>query len=155
MYWIMKKNLEKNLVAMAPDEIENEEYNLVQVVRWLMPWYEKTDGAERIGDWEMSLPLTMMKNLLRLWLTEDGMIKAEKLLHVYHPMDRAAMTYAALVFILTGHKMEFKRTLAKQQFRVLCSVVKENMAELTFSNHMKYMLRKYGKKRVIKAKIIK
>ena len=113
---------------MAPDEIEEEEYNLVQVVRWLMPWYKKTDGAERIGDWELSLPLTMMKNLLRLWLTEDGMIKVEKLLHVYHP---------------------------KQQFRVLCSVLKENMTELTFSNHMKYMLRKYGKKRVVKNNIIK
>ena len=49
----MKKNLEKNLVAMAPDEIEEEEYNLVQVVRWLMPWYKKTDGAERIGEWEL------------------------------------------------------------------------------------------------------
>ncbi len=78
------------------------------------------------------------------------MIKAEKLLHVYHPMDRAAMTYAALVFILTGHKMEFKAIVAKRQFRVLCSVIKENMTELTFSDHMKYMLRKYGKKRTLK-----
>ena len=78
------------------------------------------------------------------------MIKVEKLLHVYHPMDRAAMTYAALVFILTGHKMEFKATLAKQHFRVLCSVLEENMTELTFSDHMRYMLRKYGKKRTLK-----
>ncbi|MBQ9675420.1 MAG: hypothetical protein IJV42_05785 [Bacteroidaceae bacterium] len=146
----MKKNLEKNLVVMAPEENEKDEYYLEQVVRWLMPWYKKTDGAERIGDWEMSLPLTMMKNLLRLWLTEDGMIKVEKMLHVYHPLDRAAMAYAALVFILTGHKMEFKATFAKHHFFMLCSVVKENMAELTFSNHMKYMLRKYGKKRTLK-----
>ena len=153
MYWFMKKKLEKNLVTLAPDE--NGEYTLEQLVYWLMPWVDKTGGAERIGDWEMTLPLAMMKNLLKLWLTEDGMIKAEKLLHVYHPMDRAAMTYAALVFILTGHKMEFKATVTRRQFKVLCSVIEDNMAELTFSEHMKYMLRKYGKKRVVKNNIIK
>ena len=150
MYWIMKKKLEKNLVTLAPGEKEKDEYTLEQVVRWLMPWVNKTGGAEIIGDWEMTLPLAMMKNLLKLWLTEDGMIKAEKLLHVYHPMDRAAMTYAALVFILTGHRMEFKATLARRQFKFLCSVIKENMTELTFSDHMKYMLRRYGKKRTLK-----
>ncbi len=43
MYWFMKKKLEKNLVAMALDE--NGEYTLEQVVRWLMPWVNKTGGA--------------------------------------------------------------------------------------------------------------
>lgn len=157
----METSSKVKMLAAAPEvqnlsEVNEEgDYTLTQVVRWLMPWYEKTGGEERIGDWEASLPLIMMKNLLKLWLTEEGMDKVDKVLHVYHPIDRAAMAYAVLVFILTGERMKFKKPLARQHFRVLCSELRDNMAELTFSNHMKYMLYRYGKKRVIKTKIIK
>jgi hypothetical protein len=134
----MKREIEKK---------EEVDYAISQVMQWLMPWEIKTGGAETIGDWEVSLSITMMKNLLDLWLTEDGKVKVEKMLHVYHPLDRAALIYAVLVYLFTGNRMNFKNVVVRRHFRAICNVLKEDMVELTFSDHLKRMLRKYGKKK--------
>lgn len=134
----MKREIEKK---------EEVDYAISQVMQWLMPWEIKTGGAETIGDWEVSLSITMMKNLLDLWLTEEGKVKVEKMLHVYHPLDRAALIYAVLVYLFTGNRMNFKNVVVRRHFRAICNVLKEDMVELTFSDHLKRMLRKYGKKK--------
>ncbi len=134
----MKREIEKK---------EEVDYAISQVMQWLMPWEIKTGGAETIGDWEVSLSITMMKNLLDLWLTEDGKVKVEKMLHVYHPLDRAALIYAVLVYLFTGNRMNFKNVVVRRHFRAICNVLKEDMVELTFSDHLKRMLREYGKKK--------
>ena len=134
----MKREIEKK---------EEVDYAISQVMQWLMPWEIKTGGAETIGDWEVSLSITMMKNLLDLWLTEEGKVKVEKMLHVYHPLDRAALIYAVLVYLFTGNRMNFKNVVVRRHFRAICNVLKEDMVELTFSDRLKRMLRKYGKKK--------
>ena len=126
---------------------ENDE-ELTKVIRYLAPWIEKNFGEESIGDWETTLATKMMMNLLKLWMTPKSRARVERILLFYHPVDRCAMAYALLVFLLMGRKMVFKSAVAKQHFKVLCEMLKDDMPELMFADHLKYILHHYGRKKV-------
>ena len=122
---------------------ENE---ISKVLECLAPWIEKTDGEESISSWETTLATKMMVKLLELWLTQDSRDKVAKMLEYYHPLDRAAMAYALVVYVMTGTKMTFKSAVATQHFKTICKMLKADMPTLMFAGHMKYMMRRYGKK---------
>ena len=127
-----------------------ENYEISKVLQYLAPWIEKTDGEESVGSWETTMATKMMMKLLELWLTEESRERIEKVLGFYHPLDRAAMAYALVVYVMTGKKMEFKSTVAQQHYKTICKMLKEDMPQLMFAGHMKYMVRRYGPKRNIK-----
>ena len=136
-------------------ETENGNVQDVQVsltLQYLAPWVEKTDGLESVGAWENNLATKMMVKLLELWITPESRDEVEKVLEYYHPLDRAAMAYALVVYVLTGTKMTFKSAVASQHYKGLCKKLKENMPELMFAGHMRYMLYKYGPKKNKKVK---
>ena len=135
------------LQATATEKSSNEENaELTNVLQYLAPWLEQTDGEEPIGSWETSLASKMMVKLLELWLTPESREKVEEILGYYHPLDRAAMAYALVVYMMTGTKMKFKSAVAIQHYKICCQMLKEDMPELMFAGHMKYMVRRYGKK---------
>ena len=135
------------LQATATEKSSNEENaELTNVLQYLAPWLEKTDGEEPIGSWETSLASKMMVKLLELWLTPESREKVEEILGYYHPLDRAAMAYALVVYMMTGTKMKFKSDVAIQHYKICCQFLKRDMPELMFAGHMKYMVRRYGKK---------
>ncbi len=125
--------------------VENSEIS--KVLQYLAPWIEKTDGEESVGSWETTLATKMMVKLLELWLTQDSRERVEKMLEYYHPLDRAAMAYALVVYVMTGTKMTFKSAVATQHYKIMCQLLKKDMPQLMFANHMKYMVRRYGPKR--------
>ena len=132
-------------------ETENGNVQDVQVsltLQYLAPWVEKTDGLESVGAWENNLATKMMVKLLELWITPESREEVEKVLEYYHPLDRAAMAYALVVYVMTGRKMEFKSVVAQQHYKIICQMLKEDMPQLMFANHMKYMLRTYGPKKI-------
>lgn len=124
--------------------IEEKEFN--QTMRWLMPWKKKTGGAQLIGLWEDRLSVTMMLKLLELWLSEGNRLRLRKLLLFYHPVDQAAMAYALLVYVMTGTRMKFKNQETRIHYNQLTEAIKEDMPELMFAGHLKYMMRRYGKR---------
>ena len=136
------------LEATTTERCSNEENNEISnVLQYLAPWVEKTDGEESIGSWETTLATKMMVKLLELWLTQDSRERVEKMLEYYHPLDRAAMAYALVVYVMTGTKMTFKSAVATQHYKIMCQLLKKDMPQLMFANHMKYMVRRYGPKR--------
>ena len=86
----------------------NQNSELGKVLQYLAPWIEKTNGEESIGSWETTLATKMMVKLLELWMTQDSRERVEKMLEYYHPLDRAAMAYGLVVYVMTGTKMTFK-----------------------------------------------
>ena len=139
------------LQATATEKSSNEENaELTNVLQYLAPWLEKTDGEEPIGSWETSLASKMMVKLLELWLTPESREKVEEILGYYHPLDRAAMAYALVVYMMTGTKMKFKSAVAIQHYKICCQFLKRDMPELMFAGHLKYMIRRYGKKQKVK-----
>ena len=133
------------LTDTQEERLRNEEHQMSEMLHHLAPWIEKTDGEEVFGDWMQTLPVTMMMKLLGLWLTEESRHRLRKMLEFYHPVDRAAMVYALLVYVMTGTKMVFKSAVAKQHYKTTCKMLKEDMPQLPFAGHMKYMMRRYGK----------
>ena len=125
--------------------VENSEIS--KVLQYLAPWIEKTNGEESIGSWETTLATKMMMKLLELWMTQDSRERVEKMLEYYHPLDRAAMAYGLVVYVMTGTKMTFKSAVANQHYKTICKMLKEDMPQLMFAGHMKYMVRRYGKKK--------
>ena len=131
-------------------ETENGNVQDVQVsltLQYLAPWVEKTDGLESVGAWENNLATKMMVKLLELWITPESREEVEKVLEYYHPLDRAAMAYALLVFMITGERPELKKAVARRHFIVLRRMLQNDMVELTFAGHIRYMLRRYGKRK--------
>lgn len=128
----------------------NQDYELSKVLQYLAPWIEKTNGEEFFGSWETTLATKMMMKLLELWLTQDSREQVEKMLEYYHPLDRAAMAYALVVYVMTGTKMTFKSAVANQHYKIICKMLKDDMPELMFAGHMKYMMRRYGKSKKVK-----
>ena len=146
---IQKENLaaQQEGAWLQEQEAENSQNSeLSKVLQYLAPWIEKTDGEESMGSWETTMATKMMVKLLELWLTQENREKVAKMLEYYHPLDRAAMAYALVVYVMTGTKMSFKSAMATQHFKTICQMLKEDMPTLMFANHMKYMIRRYGKK---------
>ena len=150
---IQKEVMESAQLTDAQQEVFNgvndeQKSEVSLVLLYLAPWIEKTNGEESMGSWETTMATKMMVKLLELWLTQKSREKVAKMLEYYHPLDRAAMTYALVVYVMTGTKMTFKSAMATQHFKIICKMLKEDMPELMFAGHMKYMIRRYGPKRV-------
>ena len=146
---IQKENLaaQQEGAWLQEQEAENSQNSeLSKVLQYLAPWIEKTDGEESVGSWETTMATKMMVKLLELWMTQESREKVAKMLEFYHPLDRAAMAYALVVYVMTGTKMTFKSAVANQHFKVISKMLKEDMPTLMFAGHMKYMMRRYGKK---------
>lgn len=134
--------------AWLQEEEMTDEYQVSKVLEWLMPWVEKTDGEQTVGSWQDTLPTKMMMKLLEQWLTEENRKRLQTMLQFYHPLDRAAMAYALLTYVMTGHRMTFKSAMANQHYRTMLEAIKQDMPELAFAGHMMYMMRKYSPKKV-------
>ena len=99
------------------------------MLQYLAPWREKTNGEESIGSWETTLATKMMVKLLELQITQNSRERVEKVLAFYHPLDRAAMAYALVVYVMTGETMAFKSAVANQHYKSICKLLKEDIAQ--------------------------
>ena len=136
---------EKKVRTKKGQVVNEQPSEISQMLQYLAPWIEKTNSVESMSDWETTLASKMIEKLLELWLTQESRMKVAKMLEVYHPLDRAAMAYALVVYVMTGTKMVFKSAVAKQHYKTTCKMLKEDMPQLPFAGHMKYMMRRYGK----------
>ena len=148
---IQKEVMESAQLTDTQQEVVNgvngdKPSEISQILLYLAPWIEKTDGEESVGSWETTMATKMMVKLLELWLTQESREKVAKMLEYYHPLDRAAMAYALVVYVMTGTKMAFKSAMATQHFKTISQMLKADMPTLMFAGHMKYMMRRYGKK---------
>ena len=148
---IQKEVMESAQLTDTQQEVVNgvngdKPSEISQILLYLAPWIEKTDGEESVGSWETTMATKMMVKLLELWLTQESREKVAKMLEYYHPLDRAAMAYALVVYVMTGTKMTFKSAMATQHFKTISQMLKADMPTLMFAGHMKYMMRRYGKK---------
>lgn len=147
---IQKEVMESAQLTDTQQEVVNgvngvKPSEISQILLYLAPWIEKTDGEESVGSWETTMATKMMVKLLELWLTQESREKVAKMLEYYHPLDRAAMAYALVVYVMTGTKMTFRSAMATQHFKTISQMLKADMPTLMFAGHMKYMMRRYGK----------
>ncbi len=123
------------------NEVDNKQQTEIQLMlHYLAPWIEKTGGKETIGYWEERLPSIMMEKILMLLLLPHSRRRVEKIMKFYHPVDRAALAYAVVVFVLTGHRMKFKSVVAQRHYDVAIGLVREDFSGLPFVDHLKFFI---------------
>ena len=123
------------------NEVDNKQQTEIQLMlHYLAPWIEKTGGKETIGYWEERLPGIMMEKILMLLLLPHSRRRVEKIMKFYHPVDRAALAYAVVVFVLTGHRMKFKSVVAQRHYDVAIGLVREDFPGLPFVDHLKFFI---------------
>jgi molybdenum cofactor biosynthesis enzyme MoaA len=86
--------------------------------------------GQTLGDWQDTLTTKMMVKLLELWLTEENCEQLQQLLQFYHPVDRAAMVYALLTYMMTGHEMTFKSALANHHYKLMQKAIRQDVSEV-------------------------
>ncbi len=111
--------------AWLQEEQSRENSEIIKMLECLAPWREKTNGEESIGAWETNMATNMMVKLLELWMTQESRKRIEKILEYYHPLDRAAMAYALVLYAMTGRKMSFKSAVAQQHYMTACEMLGE------------------------------
>ncbi len=142
----MQQKGQQMVIRVTKEEANNEQV-IAQIVEWLCPWYDKTNGIGCINYWQKNIPVQMMTNLLCMWLTPQGKLKVLRVLRTYHPLDRAALAYALLIYVMTGTKLKPKSELPQRHIQELYDQVMNDMGELLFAEHLQFLLNKYGKKR--------
>ena len=144
----MKEIQKQDVCPENCGQVIEEEFEVGMVLQYLAPWIEKTNGKESVGSWETTMATRMMVKLLELWMTQESREQVEQMLGFYHPLDRSAMAYALVVYVMTGERMHFKSAMAKHHYKAMCQMMKADMPELIFAGHVKYMMRKYGPKKI-------
>ena len=106
------------------EKISEQDYEVNQLLRCLAPWKEKDMDKEEMGDWETTLATTMMVKILYLLLSKQDKAHMEKALLFFHPLDRAGLVYALLVYILKGKRMYFRSAAAQHLYNFMCNAIK-------------------------------
>jgi hypothetical protein len=107
---------------------QKEKYQVAMMMEWLMPWLEKSDGdMTTMGYWQDTLATTMMMKLLELWLDENSRLRLRNLFRFYHPLDRAAMAYALVVYGMTGKKMTLRNGAAQYHYMQMLNDMKKDI----------------------------
>ena len=101
---------------------------MITIQKEVLESAQLTDAQKRVINEESQL--TQMLHHLAPW----------KMLEFYHPLDRAAMAYALVVYVMTGTTMTFKSAIAQHHYMIICQMLMDNMPELMFAEHLEKML---------------
>ena len=112
-----------------------------------------TDGMEPVGEEEMSqvekneefgLAGKMMLALLFQWLSAETRKAMDRLLRFYHPLDKAMLIYAMLLYVTTGRRVKMNNAVAQRHYNLMVEFVDDDMYTLPSHKHLMRLYEKYG-----------
>ena len=112
-----------------------------------------TDGMEPVGEEEMSqveineefgLAGKMMLALLFQWLNAENRKAMDRLLRFYHPLDKAMLIYAMLLYVTTGKRVRMNNAVAQRHYNLMVEFVDDDMYTLPSHKHLMRLYEKYG-----------
>ena len=93
---------------------------------------------------EFGLAGKMMLSLLYQWLNAENRKEMERLLRFYHPLDKAMIIYAMLLYVTTGKKVKMKNVVAQRHYNQMMEYVDDDMCTLPSHKHLMRLYEKYG-----------
>lgn len=112
-----------------------------------------TDGMEPVGKDEVSqvemneefgLAGQMMLTLLFQWLSAENRKAMDRLLRFYHPLDKAMLIYAMLLYVTTGRRVKMNNAVAQRHYNLMVEFVDDDMYTLPSHKHLMRLYEKYG-----------
>ena len=75
---------------------------------------------------------------------EVSLVEMERLLRFYHPLDKAMIIYAMLLYVTTGKKVKMKNVVAQRHYNQMMEYVDDDMCTLPSHKHLMRLYEKYG-----------
>ena len=93
---------------------------------------------------EFGLAGQMMLSLLFQWLNEENRKAMIRLLRFYHPLDKAMIIYAMLLYVTTGKRVKMNNVIAQRHYDLMVEFVDDDMNTLPSHKHLMRLYQKYG-----------
>ena len=93
---------------------------------------------------EFGLAGKMMLALLFQWLNAENRKAMDRLLRFYHPLDKAMLIYAMLLYVTTGKRVRMNNAVAQRHYNLMVEFVDDDMYTLPSHKHLMRLYEKYG-----------
>ena len=130
-------------VNVMPMTEEEDQQVMNYATKWLRPIKKEEIEQVELNE-EFGLAGKMMLTLLFQWLSEENQKSMMRLLQFYHPLDKAVMIYAVLLYLQTGRLLKLKSVVAQLHYDLMVGYVDEDMVTLPSHNHLMRLYGKYG-----------
>ena len=78
---------------------------------------------------EFGLAGKMMLALLFQWLNAENRKAMDRLLRFYHPLDKAMLIYAMLLYVTTGKRVRMNNAVAQRHYNLMVEFVDDGSVE--------------------------
>ena len=138
------KRTKKNVMMVAKPLSPKEKKKVLNYLTNDM----KPVKAEEVSQIEMNeefgLAGKMMLALLYQWLNAENRKAMERLLKFYHPLDKAMLIYAMLLYVTTGKRLKLNHAMAQRHYNLMVEFVDDDMCTLPSHKHLMRLYEKYG-----------
>ena len=138
------KRLKKDALMVAkPLSVQERKEIMYHLTEDLEPVREEEMSQVEMNE-EFGLAGKMMLALLYQWLNAQNRKAMERLLRFYHPLDKAMLIYAMLLYVMTGKRVKLNHAVAQRHYNLMVEFVDDDMCTLPSHKHLMRLYKKYG-----------
>lgn len=138
------KRLKKDALMVAkPLSVQERKEIMYHLTEDLEPVREEEMSQVEMNE-EFGLAGKMMLALLYQWLNAQNRKAMEKLLRFYHPLDKAMLIYAMLLYVMTGKRVKLNHAVAQRHYNLMVEFVDDDLCTLPSHKHLMRLYKKYG-----------
>ena len=131
------------VVSVNPLTAAEKKKVMSQLTQGMKPIREDQISKVEMNE-EFGLAGKMMLALLYQWLSKDNRKAMNRLLQFYHPLDKAMLIYALLLYLMTGKLLKMNSIVAQRHYRQMVEYVDDDMVTLPSHKHLMRLYEKYG-----------
>lgn len=131
------------VVTVTPLSAAEKKQMMAQMTKCMKPIREEEISQVEMNE-EFGLAGKMMLTLLYMWLSQGNRKAMDRLLQFYHPLDKAMMIYALLLYLMTGKKVKLNNAIAQRHYDLMVEFVDDDMVTLPSHKHLMRLYKKYG-----------
>lgn len=139
----MKRTKKNVLMVAKPLSAKEKKEIMMHLTEGLKPVRPEEVSLVEMNE-EFGLAGKMMLSLLYQWLNAENRKEMERLLRFYHPLDKAMIIYAMLLYVTTGKKVKMKNVVAQRHYNMMMEYVDDDMCTLPSHKHLMRLYEKYG-----------
>lgn len=139
----MKRTKFGKVIVAKPLTTQEKRRIVNYVVNNLKPVREDEMSQVEMNE-EFGLAGKMMLTLLFQWLNAENRKAMIRLLNFYHPLDKAMIVYAMLLYVTTGKRVKMNNAVAQRHYDLMVEFVDDDMNTLPSHKHLVRLYEKYG-----------
>ena len=139
----MKRTNKDMVVVAGPLTAAEKKQVMTQLTKGMKPIREEEISRVEMNE-EFGLAGKMMLTLLFQWLSNENRKAMNRLLQFYHPLDKAMMIYALLLYLMTGKLLKMNNAIAQRHYDLMVEFVDDDLVTLPSHRHLVRLYEKYG-----------